>query len=207
MNTPILFGVGGVVIGFVLATAFTSTMFSEFRNSGVGMMGNNQNIGDTKMAGSIEEHFIEQMVPHHDGAVAMAKLALEKSKRPEIKTLANAIIGGQTKEIQDMRSWHKNWFRTNVSERNTAMMGGRMMSGNGMHMGGQEDMTALENAADFDRVFIKQMIPHHQLAIMMAQMLKAGTVRPEMLLLADNIIESQSREIQEMQGWHKEWYQ
>ena len=57
--------------------------------------------------GNIDKHFIEQMIPHHDGAVAMAKLALEKSNRPEIKTLANAIIEGQTKEIQDMRGYKK----------------------------------------------------------------------------------------------------
>ena len=39
-----------------------------------------------------------------------------------------------------------------------------------MHMGGKEDMTDLENTSDFDKAFIEQMIPHHQLAIMMAQM-------------------------------------
>ena len=50
------------------------------------------------------------------------------------------------------------------------------------------------------------MIPHHQLAIMMAQMLQAGTNRPEMLQLAKNIITSQSEEITKMQGWYKNWY-
>ena len=76
-----------------------------------------------------------------------------------------------------------------------------------MHMGGQEDMTTLQNANDFDRAFIEAMIPHHQLAVMMAQMLRSGTNRPEMLFLANNIIESQSKEIQEMQSWYRSWYQ
>ncbi|MBY0472865.1 DUF305 domain-containing protein, partial [Patescibacteria group bacterium] len=67
--------------------------------------------------------------------------------------------------------------------------------------------TALENASDFDKAFIEEMIPHHQLAIMMAQMLRAGTNRPEMQQLAENIITSQSQEIQEMQSWYKQWYQ
>ena len=103
VNNKIIFGIGGVVIGLILAGVFTSTMFSGFRDGGVGMMGYNQNTGNTPIMGNIDKHFIEQMIPHHDGAVAMAKLALEKSNRPEIKTLANAIIEGQTKEIQDMR--------------------------------------------------------------------------------------------------------
>lgn len=85
-------------------------------------------------------------------------------------------------------------------------MGGGMMSQSGMHMGGQEDMTALENAPDFDKAFIEEMIPHHQLAIMMANMLQSGTNRPEMQQLAKNIIESQSKEIQQMQTWYTQWY-
>lgn len=81
-----------------------------------------------------------------------------------------------------------------------------MMSVGGMHMGGKEDIKILENAADFDEAFIEGMIPHHQLAIMMAQMLRSGTNRFEMLTLANNIIESQSREITKMQGWYNNWY-
>jgi uncharacterized protein (DUF305 family) len=137
----------------------------------------------------------------------MSNLALKKAKHQEIKTLATAIIAGQTKEIDDMRGWYGTWFGKDVPKISTYGMGGGMMSGYGMHMGGQEDMTALENASDFDKAFIEEMIPHHQLAIMMAQMLRAGTNRPEMQQLAENIITSQSQEIQEMQTWYKEWYQ
>ena len=206
MNKEISFGIGGVVIGLVLANIFTQTMFPGYRNGVSGMMGNNQNTRNAQMMGNIDRHFIEQMIPHHEGAVAMAKLALEKSKRPEIKTLANTILVGQSSEIEDMTVWYKNWFGKDVPKGNTAMMGGGMMLGNGMHMGGQEDMNSLETATDFDKAFIEAMIPHHQLAIMMAQMLKSGTDRSEMLSLANNIIESQSKEIEEMQNWYQSWY-
>ena len=154
----------------------------------------------------MDKHFIEQMIPHHDGAIAMAKLALQKAKRPEIKTLATAIIAAQTAEIQSMNGWYQEWFGSTVPKVNTGMMGGGMMSQSGMHMGGQEDMTKLENATDFDRAFIEEMIPHHQLAIMMANMLQSGTNRPEMQQLAKNIISSQSKEIQQMQAWYVQWY-
>jgi uncharacterized protein (DUF305 family) len=207
MNNKITFGIGGIVIGLLLAVIFSSTMFSVNRNGGFGMMGNNyQNTGSNQMAGTIDKHFIEQMIPHHEGAIDMAKLALVKSKRPEIKTLATAIIEGQTKEINDMTSWYKDWFGNDVPKVSGGMMGGGMMSQSGMHMGGQEDMASLENATDFDKAFLEAMIPHHQIALMMVQMLESGSNRPEMLQLAKNITTSQSKEIQQMQAWYTQWY-
>ncbi len=212
MNNKITFGIGGIIIGLVLATFFTSTIF-PYRNGGFGMMGwrndstTNQGLtGNTQVANNIDRHFIEQMIPHHEGAIAMAKLALERSKRTEIKTLATAIIEGQTKEIQDMTGWYKEWFGKDVPKVGTGIMGGGMMFSSGMHMGGQEDMATLENATDFDKAFLEAMIPHHQLALMMVQMLESGTNQPKMLQLAKNITTSQSKEIQQMQGWYTQWY-
>jgi len=208
-NSKILYGIGGIIIGILLVSMFSPTI----RYGAFGMMNwrNNSTTdqrinGNTQITGTIDKHFIEQMVPHHEGAIAMANLALQKAKHPEIKTLARVIIKDQTKEIQDMRTWYKNWFGEDVPKGSTGMMGGGMMSGSGMHMGGQEDIVSLENAADFDKAFIEGMVPHHQLAIMMANMLKSGTNRPEMLQLAENIISSQSKEIQQMQDWYIQWY-
>ncbi len=205
MNNKITFGIGGIIIGLVLAMFFTSVVFPN-RNGSFGMMGFRTNSTSNQAANNIDRHFIEQMIPHHDGAVAMAKLALEKSKRTEVKVLAKAIIEGQTKEIQDMGVWYKDWFGNDVPKVSTGMMGGGMMSQSGMHMGGQEDIAKLENSTDFDKAFLEEMIPHHQLALMMVRMLEAGSNRPEMLLLAKNITTSQSKEIQQMQGWYTEWY-
>lgn len=194
MNNKILIVIVGVVAGLIAGVSLTPMMFSGVRNGNWGMMGNN-----------IDQHFIEQMIPHHDGAIAMANLALEKAQHSEIKTLAKEIIEAQNKEIIDMKNWYKTWFGRNVSEGTTTMMGG-MMSQGGMHMGGKEDVATLNNALDFDKEFIEQMIPHHQMAVIMARMLQAGTNRPEMEQLAKNIIKSQSEEIQKMQGWYEQWY-
>ncbi len=201
-NNKITFGIGGIIVGLLLATLFTSTMFFGQRDGGFGMMNGNGN----QIMGGIDKHFIEQMIPHHEGAVDMATLALVQSKRPEIKTLATAIIESQTKEIQDMNGWYKSWFGNDVPKVSTGMMGGGMMSESGMHMGGEEDMANLENATDFDKAFLEAMIPHHQLALMMVQMLESGSNRPEMLQLAKNITVSQSKEIQDMEGWYRAWY-
>src|SRR3990167_6752988 len=103
-NNKILYGIGGIVIGILLVSVFTPMM----RYGGFGMM--NWRSGNTQVASTIDKHFIEQMIPHHDGAIAMANLALEKAKRPEIKTLATAIIAAQTAEIQSMNGWYQDWF-------------------------------------------------------------------------------------------------
>ena len=194
MDDKSLFAIGGIIIGVLFGIIFSGTVFPEIRGGNIGMIG------------TIDRHFIEQMIPHHDGAIAMATVALKKATRPEIKTLAAAIVKDQNNEIGDMRNWYQDWFQTAVPKGDLSPMGGGMMSGSGMHMGGQEDMQALGNANDFDKAFIEAMIPHHQLAVMMAQMLRSGTNRPEMLSLANNIIESQSKEIREMQSWYESWY-
>ncbi|MBP9748106.1 MAG: DUF305 domain-containing protein [Candidatus Pacebacteria bacterium] len=203
-NNKIGFGIGWIAVGLILGMFIIPMMRSN------SVVSNNiQNTSSkTVNVGGVDQHFIEQMIPHHDGAIAMANMAFVKSNRTEVKTLAKEIIDAQEREIKDMQGWYKNWFGKDVNTQNTFSMmnGGGMMSGGGMHMGGKEDVTALENAADFDKAFIEGMIPHHQLAIMMAQMLKSGTNRPEMLTLANNIIESQSEEITKMQGWYKSWY-
>lgn len=200
-NNSILYGIGGIVIGLILA----ALLFPMMRYGGMMSWGNYQNPSvRTGIASSIDQHFIEQMIPHHEGAIAMANLALEKATHPEIKTLAEAILKAQTDENQQMQSWYQDWFGRAVPKGSTVM--GGMMSQGGMHMGSSQDISTLKTAVDFDKEFIEQMIPHHQMAIMMARMLEAGTNRPEMQQLAKNIIKSQSEEIQQMQDWHTNWY-
>ena len=176
----------------------------------------NHMMGDGSMMGqNIDQHFIVQMIPHHEGAIAMARVALERSKRPEILSLAQGIIEAQEKEIGDMRGWYQSWFGSTPPEGGMSMMrpsderGGTEASRPNVHMDGMSgDTSELANVseANFDREFIRQMIPHHEMAVVMAQMLQASTGRDEMKVLADNIITSQSREITMMRGWLKAWY-
>ena len=186
-RNSILIGAALLIIGLVIGYSFSSS------SRGYHTMPSGQ-----MMSQNIDQHFIVEMVPHHEGAIAMSKIALERSKRPEILSLAKNIIESQQKEIDDMQSWYQSWFGAVTPE------GGM----GGMHMGGMEgDVDVLNSisTADFDKEFVTQMIPHHEMAIMMAQMLQASTERPEMKQLAQNIITSQSREIEMMRSWVKAW--
>lgn len=54
--------------------------------------------------------FLEMMIPHHEAAIGMARQALEESERPEIHTLAEAIISSQSAEIEEMRGYLRDFF-------------------------------------------------------------------------------------------------
>ncbi len=189
-NQKIVWGVGGVLLGLLLSMLY-------FSPAG-GMMGNySQN------RSGIDAHFIEQMIPHHEDAITMAKEATVKSKRPEILQLAEDIKRTQSEEIAQMEEWYTAWFGAAVPEHLSGMGVGGMHMG---MMGNQTDLSRLSRATDFDATFIEEMIPHHQMAVMMANMLLRTTTRPEMIQLAKNIIEAQTREIEAMREWYTAWY-
>jgi len=205
-NQPLLYGIIGLLIGSLLTVLFVTNTVNTNNYGMMQMMGIRQGINGSPMANNLDQHFIEQMIPHHEGAIEMAKLAQERSKRPEILTLAKAIIQSQSQEITQMQTWYKNWYGTEVPVNSTVGMGmGRGMMHGGM-MGGQtSDIESLKNAANFDEAFLQEMIPHHQMAVMMAQMLLSGSNRPEMKQLGEDIITAQESEIEQMRSWLAEW--
>lgn len=180
----------GLILGILLAPIFTPVMPWGGR-----------------MMGQIDSHFIEQMIPHHEDAITMANLALTKAEHQEIKTLAGNIIKAQSEEIDQMKGWYKAWFGEEVPDLNITMGHGMGTMMHGGMMGTETDVDALENARPFDKEFIEQMIPHHQMAVMMGQMLLRSTDRPEMKQLAENIISTQTEEINQMREWYSAWYE
>lgn len=54
--------------------------------------------------------FINAMIPHHEGALAMAEQALENSDRTELQELARNILATQQTEIDQMEEWRQDWY-------------------------------------------------------------------------------------------------
>jgi len=59
--------------------------------------------------GAFDLEFLNQMIPHHEGAIVMAREALTKAEHAELKTLANQIIQSQQAEIKQMQIWTTQW--------------------------------------------------------------------------------------------------
>jgi uncharacterized protein (DUF305 family) len=164
--------------------------------------------------GYSDRHFIVMMIPHHDGAIAMADLALTRARRPEIRALAQNIKASQTKENAQMRSWYRQWYGGEVPQWGGSYgrgvysgWGGWMGMGHGMGMGMMgTDVQWLKKAPDFDRAFIEQMIPHHRMGVMMASMAQANGQHPQLRELQQAMVRVQSEEIEQMEGWYRSWY-
>lgn len=69
------------------------------------MMKMHENMAKVTPTGDADTDFVTGMIPHHQGAIDMAKIEVEKGKDPEIKKLAQDIIKAQEKEIEFMNKW------------------------------------------------------------------------------------------------------
>jgi uncharacterized protein (DUF305 family) len=73
----------------------------------VGMKKMDQGMSGATMTGNVDHDFAAMMIPHHQGAIDMAKGELEYGKDPEMRALAKNIIAAQKVEIKQMTEWMK----------------------------------------------------------------------------------------------------
>jgi uncharacterized protein (DUF305 family) len=136
--------------------------------------------------------FARMMIPHHAQAVLMSDMMLKKQDVPaEVAALATKIKAAQAPEIEMMTGWLKSWNEPT-----------QMPSGHGMNgMMGDEDMKKLDTAQGTEaaRLFLKQMIAHHEGAIMMAKTENTAGRNTDAIKLSKDIVSAQEAEIREMQ--------
>lgn len=158
------------------------------------------------MSAPFDRQFIDMMVPHHQSAVAMAQVALTRAQHPQIKSLAQSIIADQNSEISQMKTWRQRWYGSSTTPgmTNMPMLPGMTMSMSGMTM--VHDIASLKTATPFDKAFIDDMMPHHQMAIDAATLELARGSHQQLKDLALAIIKGQSREEGLMQAYRELWY-
>jgi uncharacterized protein (DUF305 family) len=134
--------------------------------------------------------FVAEMIPHHQSAVEMAEIALDRGESPFVKGLAKDIVRTQKAEIETLR-------REDAQLAEAGVKKGAL--GVPAHMMGMsEDTAQLKEVTPFDNPFIQMMVPHHKGAIEMAKVQLTKGSDPELKALAQNIIDAQQREIAEM---------
>lgn len=143
--------------------------------------------------------FAQMMIVHHEGAIEMADLAVERTESAEVRGLSESISAAQGPEIQVMTSWLEAWGAdTGPGDAMDHMGHG------GMDMGGlsqEEAMDALDGASgsEFDRLYLELMIAHHEGAVQMSEMHLNTGQNPEALDLSQHMIDAQLEEIDTMQ--------
>ena len=146
--------------------------------------------------------FAQQMVPHHRQAVEMAKLVPSHSTNQKVLELASQIQQAQDPEIQKMTGWLQTWGApaptTGMNMPGMNMPG--MDHGSMPGMMTSDDMTKLGQVkgAAFDRLWLQMMIQHHQGAVEMAKTELQQGASNEARQLAQQIIDTQQKEIATM---------
>ncbi|GGL91621.1 MULTISPECIES: DUF305 domain-containing protein [Micromonospora] len=137
--------------------------------------------------------FVTMMIPHHEQALVMARLAPERAGNQQIALIADRILAAQGPEIKALESWlaAKGLTRDTAGDQH-----GHDMAG----MQSAEALKALENArgADFDKRFVDMMTNHHQGAITMAEQAQTLGVDPIVNESATSVALEQAVEIQRM---------
>jgi uncharacterized protein (DUF305 family) len=155
--------------------------------------------------------FAQHMIPHHQQAIEMSDMVLGKQGiDPRVTELANQIKAAQAPEIQQMQGWLTQWGNPPMPPMPAADMPGHNMPAmSGMPsmagtsgMMSEADMAALQNAqgTEASKLFLTQMITHHEGAITMAQNEIKDGQYPAAVELAKAIITAQQKEIEAMKG-------
>jgi uncharacterized protein (DUF305 family) len=84
-----------------------TTEMSEEDMSMMGMMDDPQQLANED---PFDKAFIDNMIPHHRSAIAMAEVAVKESEDPEIREIANDIVSAQEREIGQMKQWRQEWY-------------------------------------------------------------------------------------------------
>ena len=147
------------------------------------------------LTGKPDVDFMQGMMPHHQGAIDMAKAVLQYGKDPEVKTLAENVIKTQEGEIAFMKNW------LGRVDQSSLVVSPESTKANEQAMGTMMKNMAVPYTGDADADFLKSMIPHHQGAIDMAKVALQFAKDPEVLKLAQDVVAAQESEIAFMTGW------
>ena len=176
--------------------------------SGTGSMMNGEGMSGSQMMGSFNEEqpfdlqFIDQMTMHHEGAIMSSEHMISDSERPELRELAANIEESQSEQIKQMQDFREEWYPD--AEQTSGMPAGMMdeMMCDGMMenmMGGS--MQEMMGGDETDEMFLRMMIPHHQMAVDMSEKALEEAEHTELKDLAQKIKDEQSAEIGLMEGY------
>ncbi len=210
----------GTVLAVLAAGVVLAGCGSDASGAAAGSGGGQAPAGGSSGAQQQADHnqadltFASQMIPHHSGALEMAKLVQGHTTNAAVLDLAKRVQAAQAPEIEQMTGWATKWGAMpgmSGSQSMPGMSGGSMPGmGDMPGMGGDsmpgamsaEDMAKLGKAkgAAFDKMWLDMMIKHHEGAIEMARTELGQGANSNAKSLAQKIIDGQQKEITEMQG-------
>lgn len=141
-----------------------------------------------------EIKFMTNMIDHHQMAIMMSELCLEKAIHPELLALCEQIIAAQAAEIEQMQGWLAEWYGVSYEP--------QMKPGDTRMM---EKLAAL-SPEEFEIAYMEMMIKHHAKAVKEGEHCLERAYHEELKELCENIIKTQLQEMTIMQQWLCAWY-
>ncbi|BBY27380.1 DUF305 domain-containing protein [Mycolicibacterium sediminis] len=142
--------------------------------------------------------FAKDMIPHHEQAVEMSALVPDRSSDPAVVELAAAISKAQEPEVGQMQAFLKEWTGSSETGHEGHDMGAMNMQG--MVDGATMEKLKTLKGADFDTLWLRSMIGHHEGAIAMAKTEIADGADADAKKLAESIVDAQQSEIAQMKS-------
>jgi uncharacterized protein (DUF305 family) len=145
--------------------------------------------------------FARMMIPHHAQAVEMSDVILAKKDIPtDVTALATRIKAAQGPEIDTMTGWLKSWNES-IQEPNGHDMSTHSTGGmDGMMSDAEMNRLDAAQGSEAARLFLNQMIVHHEGAVILAKTESSAGKYPEAVKLGKAVVTAQEAEIQEMQA-------
>ncbi|MBA2746392.1 MAG: DUF305 domain-containing protein [Flavisolibacter sp.] len=140
--------------------------------------------------GDPDHDFAMMMKHHHEGAIKMAKIEIENGKDEKMKIMARKMLEDQQKEIQAFDA-----FLEKNKPSGSSDYGQRAA---GMATEVHQDYIA---SSSIDAMFASMMIPHHKDGIKMSMEYLPVARQQQLKVVANNMISSQQKEIQELDQW------
>lgn len=142
--------------------------------------------------------FVLEMIPHHEGGINMAKAIVRYGSNPEVKKIAENIITSQSAQIPIMQQLKAKFEKEKPS--NKADLEKYIKAYDKVKDTMFKEMEDVEITDNVDVNFLQEMIYHHEGAIGMANNILKYTKDPELKKLAENIVSTQSKGVEEMKS-------
>lgn len=151
-----------------------------------------------KESGSAELDFLISMIPHYEASIDLSKsYLLLGGTNNKLKNLVNEIIEEQTEEIEDMRELIQEIQKSGITnpekEKDYLEIYNKMISSH------QHITEETEASNTVEKAYIEGMVIHHQMAVDMANAILKYSSHHEILDIAEDILEMQKEEINQME--------
>lgn len=168
--------IAGMMFGYYISPSYRQNMYQK------------EDMGLGKADRFVDLRYINQMGTHHKGAIVLASQVADKTKRDDLKKLAQMIQEGEPKLIDELYGWKNNWYKDNkkFKEPSVSFLGDYDQS--------------------FDLRFLNALISHHEDGIEMAKEIRTKSSRSEILDNADKVEKVLTDGIIMLKKWRQDWY-